>query len=72
MKHAGLLLALALFAPAGLAGDETDPFSDTWKRQHAPEDDAWKSVKQELIFNNNAEPETLDPAIMTGVTEHTL
>jgi len=72
MKHAGLLLALALFAPAGLAGDEADPFSDTWKRQHAPEDDAWKSVKQELIFNNNAEPETLDPAIMTGVTEHTL
>ena len=72
MKHAGLLLALALFVPAGLAGDETDPFSDTWKRRHAPEDDAWKSASQELIFNNNAEPETLDPAIMTGVTEHTL
>ncbi|MHC4136607.1 MAG: peptide ABC transporter substrate-binding protein [Planctomycetota bacterium] len=72
MKHAGLLLALALFVPAGLAGDETDPFSDTWKREHEPEDDTWKSVAQELIFNNNSEPETLDPAIMTGVPEHTL
>ena len=36
------------------------------------EDDSWKSVKQELIFNNGSEPETLDPAIMTGVTEHNL
>ncbi|MHC4971201.1 MAG: peptide ABC transporter substrate-binding protein [Planctomycetota bacterium] len=72
MKYACLFLALALFVPAGLAGDEADPFSDAWKRAHEPEDDAWKSVPQELIFNNNAEPETLDPAIMTGVTEHTL
>ena len=28
--------------------------------------------KQIFVFNVNAEPETLDPAIMTGVPEHTL
>jgi len=55
------------------SGDEAkDPFSDEWKKEFIPEDDSWKSVKQELIFNNGSEPETLDPAIMTGVTEHTL
>jgi oligopeptide transport system substrate-binding protein len=67
MRNALLLLLLAL--PA-FAGD--DPFGNDWKREYEPVDDAWKSVKQELIFNNGAEPETLDPAIMTGVTEHTL
>ncbi len=29
-------------------------------------------AKQEFVFNNGAEPETLDPALMTGVPEHTL
>ena len=39
--------------------DETkDPFSDDWKKEHMPEDDSWKSVKQELIYNNGSEPET--------------
>jgi len=65
------LLACALpWIPA--RADETDPFSTEWKAEFEPEDDAWKSVKQELIFNNGSEPETLDPAIMTGVTEHNL
>lgn len=72
MRHARFLFALVLCATAGVAGDETDPFGDAWRRNHEPEDGAWKSVPQELIFNNNSEPETLDPAIMTGVPEHTL
>ena len=72
------LLLLAAFAAAAtflfpaLADETADPFSDDWKKEHEPEDDSWKSIKQELIFNNGSEPETLDPAIMTGVTEHTL
>ena len=66
------LSALLLLAVAALGGDETGPFGDEWKRQFEPEDDSWKSVKQELIYNSGAEPETLDPAVMTGVTEHTL
>jgi len=65
------LIACALpWIPA--FADETDSFSDEWKKEFEPEDDAWKSVKQELIFNNGSEPETLDPAVMTGVTEHNL
>lgn len=74
MKNALLLLGLLLhgsFLPLVRADDE-GPFGTAWKRAHEPEDDSWKSVKQELIFNNNSEPETLDPAIMTGVPEHNL
>ena len=40
-----------------------------WKDALAPEDDAWKSVEQHLIFNNGTEPQTLDPQLMTGVPE---
>jgi len=64
-----LILALLLLGPL-VAAD--DPFGNAWKKIHEPEDDSWKSVDQELVFNNGAEPETLDPAVMTGVTEHTL
>jgi len=71
-RSAILILALLAFVPAGFASDEAETFSGRWKKQYEPEDDSWKSVKQELIFNNNSEPETLDPAIMTGVPEHTL
>ncbi|NJN14705.1 MAG: peptide ABC transporter substrate-binding protein [Planctomycetes bacterium] len=69
MRKTALLLLLLGFGAS--ADEEIAPPSD-WKAIFAPEDDSWKSVSQELIFNNNAEPETLDPAIMTGVTEHTL
>lgn len=34
--------------------------------------DGWKKHPQVLVWNNEAEPETLDPAKMTGVTEHNL
>jgi len=69
-----MLGVLVLFWAAGtLPADEQLPaFDSSWKEEYLPEDDAWKKLKQELIFNNGAEPETLDPAIMTGVTEHTL
>ncbi|MHC4939149.1 MAG: peptide ABC transporter substrate-binding protein [Planctomycetota bacterium] len=67
-----LLLLLALFACFPVHADEPDASSDEWKKEFEPEDNSWKTVPQELIFNNGSEPETLDPAIMTGVTEHTL
>ncbi len=35
-----------------------------------PAGDGWKQFPQELVFNNGAEPDTLDPHIMTGVPEH--
>jgi oligopeptide transport system substrate-binding protein len=31
--------------------------------------DGWKKAPQVFVWNNDAEPETLDPALMTGVTE---
>ena len=37
-----------------------------------PPGDGWRAFRQELVFNNGAEPETLDPHVMTGVPEHTL
>src|SRR5688572_30088984 len=42
---------------------------DAWKQAYAPKDDGWKSVEQHFVFNNESEPETLDPAKMTGVLE---
>jgi oligopeptide transport system substrate-binding protein len=54
-------------------GGETgvDPWAGLpdWKRELMPEDDSWKSVEQVYIFNNGAEPETLDPHLKTGVPE---
>jgi oligopeptide transport system substrate-binding protein len=67
-----LLAALLFLPPPSALSSGADSFSDEWKRDFEPEDDSWKSVTQELIFNNGAEPETLDPGIMTGVPEHTL
>lgn len=37
-----------------------------------PPGDGWRDHDQVFVFNNGAEPETLDPALMTGVPEHTL
>lgn len=34
--------------------------------------DGWKRTPQIFVWNNDAEPETLDPALMTGVTEHNI
>src|SRR6185295_9181702 len=37
-----------------------------------PAGDGWKKFEQTLVWNNDAEPKTLDPALMTGVPEHNL
>ncbi len=67
-----IALAVTWLAVPTTADEELPAFDTSWKAEFLPEDDGWKKAKQELIFNNGAEPETLDPAIMTGVTEHTL
>lgn len=41
-----------------------------WKQAYVPAGDFWKQAEQHLRFNNGAEPETLDPQLMKGVTEH--
>jgi len=72
MRYLALLLALLLPSVPSFAGDEVAAPTTAWKKRHEPPDDSWKKASQELIFNNQSEPETLDPAIMTGVPEHTL
>ncbi|MFI5401792.1 MAG: peptide ABC transporter substrate-binding protein [Planctomycetota bacterium] len=71
MRTSAFLALLLLSLPA-MAGDEPEAASTGWRKRHEPPDDAWKQAKQELVFNNLSEPETLDPAIMTGNPEHTL
>lgn len=63
-----LALALAL-SPLAVA---QEPLPADWKDALQPDGDAWKKARQVFTFNNGAEPETLDPHIMTGVPEHRL
>lgn len=45
----------------------------SWRAQLLPPaDGAWRRVPQEFTFNNESEPKTLDPALMTGVLESRL
>ncbi len=60
-----LLFSFFLFA-VGLAFAAEMP---EWKKALSPPDDGWKQTRQHFFFNNGAEPETLDPAIVTGVPE---
>lgn len=63
----------ALFAPVALALSFAAPaLAQDWKQELQPEGDGWKKVPQVFTFNNGAEPETLDPHLMTGVPEHRL
>lgn len=43
-----------------------------WKKSLAPKTENWKKVKQHFLFNNDAEPESLDPAVITGLLEFRL
>ncbi len=40
-----------------------------WRSAYVPEGDLWKYAEQHLVFNNGADPETLDPHLMTGLPE---
>ena len=43
-----------------------------WKQKYLPDTDAWKKVEQHFVFNNGTDPESLDPALITGVPESRL
>lgn len=74
---AAALLVVAHAVPAGaqegpsvpLRGKELANYD--WDQFFPPGDD-WKKTPQVFVWNNDTEPETLDPAVMTGVTEHNL
>jgi len=38
-----------------------------WKKKYQPDGDDWKKTEQHFIFNNGAEPKSLDPAIITSL-----
>jgi oligopeptide transport system substrate-binding protein len=60
MKRVLALIAVAI----ALHGADED-----WKKKYAPPTPAYREIAQEFSFNNGTEPETLDPALMTGVPE---
>ncbi len=62
-----LAAALLLASSAARAADAV-PLPE-WHARLMPPGSHWKSVPQDFVFNNDTEPQTLDPAIMTGVTE---
>jgi len=66
---AALSACTALVLAAVLAAGE--PLPD-WKKPYWPQGDAWTRTAQEFTFANDAEPETLDPQLATGVLESRL
>jgi oligopeptide transport system substrate-binding protein len=69
MRIALVLVSILLAARATAAQAAADA---DWKKHLQPDSDHWKSVAQDLVFNNDTEPETLDPGLMTGVPESRL
>jgi oligopeptide transport system substrate-binding protein len=61
-----LRIAVALFVVSLAAGEEA------WDAKYRPPGTTKLAAKQEFVFTNESEPETLDPAIMTGVLESRL
>ncbi len=42
---------------------------DAWQDALRPAGEGWRSTAQDLVFNNESEPKTLDPHLITGVVE---
>ena len=71
LRTIAIATALASLALPALADGPRADWPE-WKKKLWPETDDWRNTKQVLTFVNGAEPETLDPHIMTGVPEHRL
>lgn len=61
-----LICSALLFLTASLGMAQDLP---AWKKELSPKNDNWKKVQQHIQFNNDAEPESLDPAVITGLLE---
>ncbi len=42
---------------------------DAWQEALRPAGEGWRVTAQDLVFNNESEPKTLDPHLLTGVVE---
>lgn len=40
-----------------------------WQKAYLPTNDRWRATEQQFSFNNGAEPESIDPALITGIPE---
>lgn len=69
---AGLLTASARAADAPTFPTQGEELKKIDWTTFFPAGDAWKKWEQVLVFNNEAEPKTLDPHLMTGQPEHRL
>ncbi len=65
-----MLRPLLLLAALGLLVAGDDP--DAWRSALLSADARWRQAAQELAFNNESDPQTLDPGRMTGVLESRL
>ncbi len=43
-----------------------------WEKAYVPKSKNWQAKEQHFIFNNGTDPESLDPALVTGVPESRL
>ncbi len=59
-----ILLLLMVF-PGMIRGDT----AMEWQRELQPANQRWQNTVQHLLMNNDTEPETIDPALITGVPE---
>lgn len=66
---AAAIAAAAWGLAAATGAHEAPDVPADWKRACTPTDDAWRETPQHFVFNNESEPETLDPHVMTGSPE---
>ena len=65
-----LLFIGLLFLFGAQQGFSSNPTSSPdWKQKYVPRSNSWQNTNQHFIFNNGTEPESIDPALITGVPE---
>ena len=64
----GLLSVIPLLLSSYSFADDIITIPE-WKKKYTPASEDWKKTKQHFVFNNGTEPESLDPALITGVPE---
>ena len=73
MRYPVIRLALGFILVFTCNGQiENEVGNMDWEKLYFPVSEKWKETSQHFIFNNATEPESLDPALITGVPESRL
>lgn len=72
MKRNWLVMIFVCLAGCFQSLASVNGLEKDWQEKLFPEGNEWKKAKQEFIFNNGTEPETLDPTMITGHPEFRL